>query len=63
MRQSIGAASSIQMLAQNHAKSYKNAIETLSQSPLPAHNALALSLQRSQTSLLPQSHLGQIPLQ
>ena len=25
--------------------------------------ALALSLQRSQTSLLPQSHLGQIPLQ
>ena len=29
---------------------------------MPTHNALALSLQRSQTSLLPQSHLGQNPL-
>lgn len=48
VRQSLGGASSVQMLAQNHAQTYRNAIESLSQSPLPAHNALALSLQRSQ---------------
>ena len=47
MRHSIGGASSVQMLAQNHAQTYKNAIESLSQSPLPAHNALAVTLQRS----------------
>ena len=39
------------MLAQNHAQSYKHAIESLSRSPLPEHNALAISLQRSQMQM------------
>ena len=30
LRQSLGGASSVQMMAQNHASTYKNAIETLS---------------------------------
>ena len=50
MRMSVGGGgheSSVQLLAQNQERTYKNAIDTLSVSPLPAHRDLAISLQRN----------------
>ena len=62
LRQSIGGqSSSLQMVAQNHARTYKNAIESLSQSPLPAHRDLAVSLQRNSNMWNYNSQPGLIP--
>lgn len=62
LRQSIGGqSSSLQMVAQNHARTYKNAIESLSQSPLPAHRDLAVSLQRNSNVWNHNSQPGLIP--
>ena len=43
LRQSIGS-SNVPYMSVQQAKTYRDAIESLSQSPVPAHNALAISL-------------------